>query len=79
MLTGMCCCTAGVLMRKLVRRLAMVQVNLATLACSETTGEQYGSAPWHSQCLREMHYLQALLAETQVCAVGILAHRLSVW
>eukprot|EP00891_Asterochloris_glomerata_P000910 jgi/Astpho2/910/fgenesh1_pg.00016_%23_107_t len=58
--------SAGVLMRKLVRRLAMVQVNLATLAGSETAGEQYGSAQWHSQCLREMHYLQALLAETQV-------------
>lgn len=79
MLTRMRCCTAGVLMRKLVRRLAMVQVNLATLAGSETAGEQYGSAQWHSQCLREMHYLQALLAETQVCAVEILAHCLLAW
>ena len=79
MLTRMRCRTAGVLMRKLVRRLAMVQVNLATLAGSETAGELYGSAQWHSQCLREMHYLQALLAETQVCAVEMLAHRLSLW
>ena len=66
-------------MRKLVRRLAMVQVNLATLAGSETAGEHYGSARWHSQCLREMHYLQALLAKTQVCAMVILAHRSSAW
>ena len=66
-------------MRKLVRRLAMVQVNLATLAGSETAGEHYGSRQWHSQCLREMLYLQALLAETQVCAVGVLAHHSSAW
>ena len=53
-------------MRKLVRRLAVAQVNLATLACSETAGAQHGSAQWQHQCLREMQYLQVLLAESQV-------------